>query len=118
MTEQKKNFKNWRVKMKKITALLLLILCCVVTPALAEEQKGYKEEHHGKSADELAKELTNPNNSIAKLTFKNQYRWYTGDLPGADDQDNYTLLFQPVFPFKLASTGDEKNVLFVRPAIS
>jgi len=28
------------------------------------------EPHHGKSADEIAKELANPNNSIAKLAFK------------------------------------------------
>jgi len=83
---------------------------------MAQDKEGPKEAHHGKSADELAKELTNPNNSIAKLTFKNQYRWYTGDLPDADDQGNYTLLFQPVFPFSLDSEGDHKNVLFVRPA--
>lgn len=71
-----------------------------------------------KSADEVARELANPNNSLASLTFKNQFRWYTGDLPGADNQDNYTLLFQPVFPFSMAPTasGGKAN-LFVRPAI-
>lgn len=71
-----------------------------------------------KSADEVARELANPNNSLASLTFKNQYRWYTGDLPGADNQDNYTLLFQPVFPFTLEPTasGGTAN-LFVRPAL-
>jgi len=76
------------------------------------------EEHHGKSADEVAKELANPNNSLASLTFKNQFRWYTGDLPNADDQSNYTLLFQPVFPFSLTppSEGAKAN-LFIRPAI-
>lgn len=71
-----------------------------------------------KSADDIAKELTNPNNDLAKLTFKNQYRFYTGDLPGADKQDNYTLLFQPVFPFSLGETDSgDKEVMFVRPAI-
>jgi len=112
------------MKMHKSMLLAFFLIFCLATLGLAQEKPAGGEaqahspgeEHHGKSADELAKELTNPNNSIAKLTFKNQYRWYTGDLPGADDQDNYTLLFQPVFPFKLASTGDEKNVLFVRPA--
>lgn len=70
-----------------------------------------------KSTDQIARELANPNNSLASLTFKNQYRWYTGDLPSADDQDNYTLLFQPVFPFSmdLTSSGGAAN-LFVRPA--
>ena len=78
----------------------------------------FTEEHRGKSADEVAKALANPNNSLASLTLKNQFRWYTGDLPNADDQSNYTLLFQPVFPFSLAPTasGGKAN-LFIRPAI-
>jgi len=87
----------------------------VVEPA--PEKEAAKEAHHGKSADELAKELNNPNNDVARLTFKNQYRWYTGDIPGADSQDNYTLLFQPVFPFSLGQTETHKSVFFVRPAL-
>jgi len=71
-----------------------------------------------KSADEIARELTNPNNDLAKLTFKNQYRWYTGDLEQADKQSNYTLLFQPVFPFSLGTNdAGDKKVFFMRPAI-
>ncbi len=71
-----------------------------------------------KTADQIARELTNPNNDMAKLTFKNQYRTYTGDLPDADQQDNYTLLFQPVFPFSLGTNeAGDKSVFFVRPAI-
>jgi len=77
----------------------------------------FTEEQHGKSADEVAKELANPNNSLASLTFKNQFRWYTGDLPNADKQSNYTLLFQPVFPFTLAPPSDNsKATFFLRPA--
>lgn len=65
----------------------------------------------------MAKELANPNNSLASLTFKNQFRWYAGDLPNADDQQNYTLLFQPVFPFTMkAPSEDGKANLFIRPA--
>ena len=76
-----------------------------------------QEAHHGKSADEVARELANPNNSLASLTFKNQFRWYNGDLPGAGDQFSFTTLFQPVFPFKLepTSSGGTAN-LFIRPA--
>jgi len=72
----------------------------------------------GKTTDEVARELANPNNSLASLTFKNQFRWYTGSFPDANNQDNYTLLFQPVFPFPLKPTdsGGKAN-LFVRPAI-
>ena len=71
-----------------------------------------------KSADEVAKELANPNNSLASLTFKNQLRWYDGDLPGAADQFSYTMLFQPVFPFTMPehANGGKAN-LFVRPGI-
>jgi len=75
------------------------------------------EAHHGKSADEVARELANPAGSLASLTFKNQFRIYDGDLPDADDQWNYTLLFQPVFPFPLGETssGGKAN-FYARPA--
>lgn len=108
---------------KSMLALCLLIFCLTPLGFAQEEstdeqeKQAHKEAHHGKSADELAKELNNPNNDIAKLTFKNQYRWYKGDLPGADSQDNYSLLFQPVFPFSLGQKDDHKNVLFIRPAV-
>jgi len=90
-----------------VAIALLLGVVLFSVPAGAEE----------KSADEVARELANPNNSLASLTFKSQYRWYKGDLPHADDQDNFTLLFQPVFPFPLEPTarGGKPNI-FVRPA--
>jgi len=92
-----------------ITALVLLLAVgWLSSPAGAEE----------KSVDEVARELANPNNSLASLTFKNQYRWYKGDLPKADDQDNYTLLFQPVFPFSMEPTASGANAtFFIRPGI-
>jgi hypothetical protein len=73
---------------------------------------------HQLSADETARQLANPNSPLASLTFKNQLRWYDGDLPGADDQFNYTLLFQPTFPFTMPdlASGAKAN-LFVRPGI-
>ena len=96
-------------------SILAVLLVAVAIPSLGAAAK---EAHHGKSADEIAKELANPNTSLASLTFKNQFRSYKGDLPDADDQDNYTLLFQPVFPFPLGETasGGKAN-LFIRPAI-
>ncbi len=101
----------------KMTAMLLLLVFVLAAAGHAQEKEARKEAHHGKSADEIARELANPNNSLASLTFKNQFRWYTGDLPGADDQSNYTLLFQPVFPFSMdpPANGGKAN-LFVRPA--
>lgn len=96
------------------SAVLLTVLTALsfaADPAAGESQKE-------KSADEVARELANPNNSLASLTFKNQFRVYTGDLPKADDQWNYTLLFQPVFPFPLSppASGGKAN-LFIRPAV-
>lgn len=90
------------------------LFCMAQTAVILEAPK----ESSAKSADDVARELANPNNSLASLTFKNQYRWYTGDLPGAGDQGNYTLVFQPVFPFTLAPTasGGKAN-LFIRPGI-
>jgi hypothetical protein len=65
------------------------------------------------SAAELAAELSNPNTAVATMTFKNQFRWFEGDLPDADGQSSYTLLFQPSLPFVLSS-GDK---ILWRPAV-
>jgi hypothetical protein len=64
------------------------------------------------SADEIAKELANPVTSLASLNLKLEYRTYRGDLPHADSQDSWSLLFQPVFPFPLANDWN----LIARPA--
>jgi hypothetical protein len=113
--------------MKKYKLLLVpfFLLFCLATQGLAQEKPtggkeegGYKDAHHGKSADEVARELANPNSSLASLKFRNQYRTYTGDLPRADSKGAYTMVFQPVFPFPLAPTasGGKPNFFF-RPAI-
>ena len=65
------------------------------------------------SASDLAAELSNPNTSVASLTFKLQYRRFEGDLPKADDQSGTMLLFQPSLPFVLES-GDK---ILWRPAV-
>jgi len=98
--------------------LRAIVLLAAALPLLCVAQPAVMLEGPAKSADDVARELANPNNSLASLTFKNQFRWYAGDLPGAGDQENYTLLFQPVFPFGLAPTesGGKAN-LFVRPGI-
>lgn len=72
--------------------------------ALAQEQ----------SADEVAKSLANPNTPLASLNFENGFTWYNGDLPGADRQTSYYLLFQPILPFPLDTQG---TTLFWRPAV-
>jgi hypothetical protein len=67
----------------------------------------------GKSVDELARELANPNTPLASLKLKIQHRWYKGDLPGADDEHNTMLLFQPSLPFPL----DNGDKIIFRPAV-
>ena len=45
---------------------------------------GFAEEGED-SANEIAKSLANPNTPLATLNFKNQFRFFRGDLPGAAD---------------------------------
>jgi hypothetical protein len=79
--------------------------CLLTSPAMAQESE--------RSAEEIAKQLANPNTPLASLNFKLQYRSFDGDLPNAGDQSGTTLLFQPSLPFPL-DNGDQ--VIF-RPAI-
>jgi hypothetical protein len=67
----------------------------------------------GKSADELAKELSNPTTALASLHTHLEYRAFDGDLPWASDQDAWLLSFQPAMPFP----QDNGNNLIVRPLI-
>ncbi len=77
------------------------------------EPGGNEGDAAAPSAAELAAELSNPNTAVATMTFKNQFRWFEGDLPDADGQSSYTLLFQPGLPFVLPS---EAKILW-RPAV-
>ena len=70
-------------------------------------------QEKGKTADEIAKELANPNTPLASLNFKLQLRQFEGDLSDADNQNGTTLLFQPSLPFPL----DNGDLLLFRPAI-
>ncbi|MEM9235353.1 MAG: hypothetical protein AAGB14_01140 [Verrucomicrobiota bacterium] len=85
--------------------LVALVACLSLNSAEAQAAEP--------SADEIARELANPNTPLASLNFKNQFRFFNGSLPGASDQSGYTLLFQPGFPFALEN-GDQ---IIWRPAI-
>ncbi len=100
--------KNKVSKLSKLALVVTFVLTAVLISSTAMAQ-----EKSGKSVEEVARELANPNTPLASLTFKFQFRTYEGDLPNADDQNGTTLLFQPVLPFSLAN-GDK--VIF-RPAI-
>jgi hypothetical protein len=64
--------------------------------------------------DEIAKNLANPNTPLATMRLKNLYSFYDGNLPGASNQSNYSMLFQPSFPFPV---GDDGDLIFWRPAL-
>ena len=99
------------------TLLFALVVCGISTSIAVAASDGLAlKTTMPTAADAVARELANPNSSLATLTFKNQYRWYTGDLPNADDQNNYTMLFQPVFPLSLPKDDNGNNrTLFIRP---
>ena len=89
----------------KMTASVILLLPFVVT--------GFAHAQEEQSIDEIAKELANPNTSVASLTLKLQLRAFEGDLSDADDQDSTTFLFQPSLPFK----REDGSKIIWRPAV-
>ena len=97
----------------RIHRLLAVLLALSLTGgALADEGEETADEGE-KSAEEVAKELANPNATLAFLTFPLDYVSYTGDLPGADSQSAWRLSFQPSLPYPLA----EGTNFFVRPLV-
>ena len=64
-----------------------------------------------KSADEIAKEMSNPIGSLASLTLQGTYAGWDGSIDGASSQNTSTLIFMPTIPFKLR-TGS----ITVRPS--
>lgn len=86
--------------------LVSSLLICLALPVFGQDEEA-------PSVDEVARELSNPNTALASMTFKNQFRLFAGELPGATDQSSYTLLFQPVLPFP---RSDGSKIIF-RPAV-
>lgn len=84
----------------------------LILPLLLPSWACAAEKDGDMSANEVSRQLSNPNTSLARLTFKSQFSWYEGSLPDADGQRGYELLFQPSFPIKLGG-GD---MFFMRPA--
>ena len=62
-----------------------------------------------KSADAVARELSNPTTALASLDNSLEYSTFTGNLPGADDQSGWLYSFQPSLPFPQANG---KNIIF------
>ncbi len=66
------------------------------------------------SADDVAREMSNPTAAVSALSSSFNFTTYAGDLPGAGDQTGWSYLLQPAIPFPLESGA---NIIF-RPAIT
>jgi len=96
-------------KMLQIKKYLLLFM--MLFSALINAQEAQKEE--APSADEMAKELANPNTVLGTMNFNFDYMHYQGELPGAESQNSFAMSFQPSLPIPLSKSVN----LFVRPNI-
>ncbi len=85
---------NWFSPYPIIIAVLLILNCGIL---FAQDDT----DDGPKSADEIAKELSNPVGTLANFTFQGTYTVWNGELPGAGDQNTSTLVFMPTLPFKL-----------------
>ena len=86
----------------------------VFAGSVANAQDGAGTAPAPASADQVAKELSNPAGSLASLVNNLEYRSFKGDLPGADSQDTWLYSFQPVLPFPVGNEG--RRIIF-RPLI-
>jgi len=93
---------------KKTLKLNLIFIGLLVLSNLLLAQEGRE-----KSADELAKELANPNATLGTLAFPIDFTNYGGDLPDASKQNSLSLSLQPSLPIPLSQGIN----LFVRPFI-
>ena len=108
------------MSIRKIIHALTLSLLFFSHPITADNEAEKNLSAEGKldaeeelNADDVARELANPNTALASLVFKNQFRFFKGDLPGAGDQTSAMRLFQPILPFPLESGS---QIIF-RPVI-
>lgn len=83
------------------------------TTVEVESEGQSEQESDTLSAAEVARQLSNPNTTLASLNFNLDYVNYQGSLPGADGAEAWRLSFQPSFPYPL---GNGTN-FFLRPLI-
>jgi hypothetical protein len=55
----------------------------------------------GQSADEVARELSNPVGSLASMVFQGTWSQWGGSAPDIDDQSTSSFIFLPTLPFKV-----------------
>ena len=75
----------------KIVAILFLLVFIPTMNTHAQNDPSTPE----KGADELAKELANPNATLGTMAFPIDFTFYNGDLPDANKQFSTSVNFQP-----------------------
>ena len=88
-------------------------LAACIFMMLAPNLYAQNNSDSGQSADELAKELANPNATLGTMAFPIDFTFYNGDLPDANKQFSTSLNFQPSLPIPISKGVN----LFVRPFI-
>ena len=58
-----------------------------------EAEESWAEDGVALSADDIARELSNPNTVLGSLNFNLDYKTFKGDLPGASEQSAFSLTF-------------------------
>jgi hypothetical protein len=91
---------------------LILFICSISAFKLAAQDTNDSDQKTEQSADDLAKQLANPNATLGVLFTQFDYVRYSGDIPNAG-QNGFVFNFQPSLPIPL---GTGVN-LFVRPLI-
>jgi len=87
----------------------------LVAPAMAQSQgpPAPAAASGQRSADDVARELANPNTALGSLSFPIDYIHYGGNLAEADQQNGFRISFQPSLPVPL---GPGLN-FFARPLV-
>ncbi|MCK0155463.1 hypothetical protein MWU49_17235 [Alcanivorax sp. S6407] len=100
-----------QVKANFIHLITIVVFSALSVSALAQEEQA--EEELAATAEEIARELANPNSVLGSLGFNLDYVTYKGDLPGASDQSSTRLTFQPALPYPISKDVN----FFLRPAV-
>ena len=82
---------------------LFVVLGAVVATLPAASASAQESAAAAPSADQVARELSNPVGSLASLVFQGNYAQLGGSAPGIGDQSSTSLVFLPTLPFKLGS---------------
>lgn len=88
----------------RLMAVATIVVAIAGAPAPAMAQQ---------SADELARELSNPTAAVSAMISSFDFTTFAGDRAGAGDQSSFGYVFQPALPFP---QGNGYNILF-RPAV-